>query len=173
MAGSSCDFVGQDLGAARDLLGAGPHGSFTAVWVSCTLTFANEEAGVSGQPFGLLGFQPRRVIPAGHAVLVEPDCFRGKLQSRTGEGYLDTLEVTIAGPPLVDPGDGELSVTIEVLSLADAPLRHRFNLSSLTCDAEQRTLHGVGDVLSGPGGVGIYTFQISSLQHHHFLPPGS
>ena len=160
---SDCDFVVQDLNTAAGLIG--PH---TLVGVSCKLS-ANDASGITGQPSGLLDFLPRRVIRAGHALFVEPERFTGNLEHQNNNGSLDRLEVTIAGPPFFNISEGP-SVVINVLLFDGNPQSHSFSLTSLACDANARSLHGVGDSV-GPGRLGIYTLTISQVFHHLFVPP--
>jgi hypothetical protein len=91
---TSCDFVVQDLNAAADLAA----NIFNLVWVNCTL-IADDASGVTGQPAGLLGFIPRRVISSGHYLHAEPERFSGNLEHTNNNGHLDRFAVTIAGPP--------------------------------------------------------------------------
>jgi hypothetical protein len=79
------------------------------------------------------------------------------------------LEVTIAGPPFFNISEGP-SVVINVLLFDGNPQSHSFSLTSLACDANARSLHGVGDSV-GAGRLGIYTLTISQVFHHLFVPP--
>jgi hypothetical protein len=160
---ANCDFVVQDLDTAASL-----KGSHTFVFVSCTLR-ANDASGITGQPFGLLDFLPRRVINVGHARFVEPARFSGILEHQNNDGRFDRLEVTIAGPPFFNSGE-DPSVVINVLLFDGNPQSHSFSLTSLACDANARTLHGLGDSV-GPGLLGQYFLTIGTVQHHIFVPP--
>ena len=61
---------------------------------------------------------------------------------------------------------------MKVILFNGNPQTHNFPLSSLACNASGRTIHGLGDLVSGPGGLGSYTFQLSAVEHHLMLPPG-
>jgi hypothetical protein len=161
---ASCDFVVQDLNTAASLFGP-----YTIVWVYCTLG-GDEISGITGEPSGLLGFQPRRVIRAGHFLSVEAERFIGYLEHQNLDGRLDRFEVTIAGPPFSDSGEGP-SVTINALVFDGNSQNHSFSLTALICDANTRRLHGNGDSLvAGP--LGTYTLTIiGPVQHHLVIPP--
>jgi hypothetical protein len=162
---TSCDFVVQDLDTAASL--AGPH---TIVGITCKLR-ANEASGITGELSGHLGFLPRRVIRSGHLLLVEPERFFGNLEHQNLNGRVDRLEVTIAGPPFFNLSEGP-SVVINVLLYDGNPQSHSFSLAStsLSCDANARTLRGVGDSV-GPGREGTYILTIGRVGHQVVVLP--